>query len=69
MTRQAGSGVTIIEEAESTGQKICAHPCTKTDLNCAWPTANFVFDLSGKEHIGMLDLYENGKCDMLAISW
>ena len=61
--------ITTMEDAASSGLKICAHPVLRTDLERAWPGANFVFDYSGTEYFGLLDLYEKGECQALGISW
>lgn len=35
----------------------------------AWPNANFYFHESGREVLGMIEDYEAGKCEVLAIGW
>jgi len=61
--------ITTMEAAASSGMKICAHHVLRTDLERAWPGANFVFDYSGNESFGLLDLYEKGECQALGIQW
>ena len=69
LTQQAlNAPVTTMEEAVSGGVKICAHPAIKTELLQAWPAAKFVFDDSGKDELGLVEQYERGDCDVLAMS-
>ena len=56
-----------MEEAVEASATICAHPVLKTQLEIAWPRANFVFSNEGKEFYGMLDDYEDGKCQVMAV--
>merc|ERR1712194_322808 len=60
---------TTMEGVMSKKLKICAHPVIEADLERGWPDAKFVFDDSGNEYDGLLDLYEKEECQALAISW
>lgn len=69
MTRQTlDDTATTIEEAVAFGVKVCAHPALENELTTTWPAANFFFDQSGNDEIGLVNAYENQKCQALAIS-
>ncbi|KAL7526580.1 hypothetical protein ACHAXR_005246 [Thalassiosira sp. AJA248-18] len=57
--------VGTIEKVNHRGMKVCAHPALKTELQVAWPTVNFVF--SEASYSGMLEGFDKGKCDVLAV--
>ena len=40
----------------------------KAELEVAWQNTRFVYNLSGREYDGILDDYDDGKCDALAIA-
>ena len=68
LTRKTLSeSVTTIEEAVAKGLAICSHPVLKSQMEIAWPDANFVFGESGNEWHGVLDLYKENKCKVLAV--
>lgn len=47
-----------------------AHPILKTDLEKAYPTATFVYsdDDANSKWVEMLELFDAGECDVLAMS-
>jgi len=55
--------------AVAAGKIICAHPAVENELQIAWPEANFYFTQSGREFIGMIEDYDLGLCDFLAVGW
>eukprot|EP00591_Stephanopyxis_turris_P018071 CAMPEP_0195539896 /NCGR_PEP_ID=MMETSP0794_2-20130614/50295_1 /TAXON_ID=515487 /ORGANISM="Stephanopyxis turris, Strain CCMP 815" /LENGTH=748 /DNA_ID=CAMNT_0040673955 /DNA_START=67 /DNA_END=2310 /DNA_ORIENTATION=+ len=66
--------VDTMQGAINSGSTICAHPVLRSDLEFSWPHAKFVFAQADKKPgvdgatYFMLDLYDAGKCDMLAVS-
>jgi hypothetical protein len=48
---------------------ICAHPAIQSELQIAWPEANFYFTKSGKDFHGILEDYKLGLCEVMAIGW
>lgn len=48
-------------------KNICAHPALKAELEVAWPGAHFVFSDSGREIPGMMEDYDAGKCEVMAL--
>ena len=69
LTQNLTTSINTIETAVREGLHICAHPVIKTELMVAWPEAQFHFTEDGKEVMGMIADYENGKCQVLAIGW
>ena len=67
LTRAVPDHVGTMEGAVQYGLKICGHPALKIDLEKTWPEANFVFSDTGKEIYGLLDDYDAGKCDVMAV--
>ena len=49
------------------GMRICGHPALKSQLENKWPSAKFIYSDSGKEYYGLLDDYDAGKCDAMAV--
>ena len=56
-----------IEDVISEKKKICAHPALEDELSLAHPEARFVFNREGKELYGLVEDYQAGKCDFLAV--
>jgi hypothetical protein len=48
---------------------ICAHPAIQSELQIAWPKANFYFTKSGQDFPGMLEDYKLGLCEVMAVGW
>jgi hypothetical protein len=69
LTLSTSSGVTTVEGAMKESVLICAHPAVETELKVAWPNAKFYFHQNGNEVMGMIEDYEAGKCQILAIGW
>jgi len=67
LTQSLPDFIGTMEEAVEEGVKICAHPVLKTQFEIAWPRANFVFSNAGKEFYGMLEDYDDGKCEVMAV--
>ena len=63
------SEIKSMEGAVASGWTICAHPAIESELQIAWPKANFYFTESGKEFLGMLEDYSLGRCDVMAVGW
>jgi len=61
--------VQSMDRAVAAGKIICAHPAVENELQIAWPKANFYFHQGGKEFIGMIEDYDRGLCDFLAVGW
>lgn len=59
--------VATMDEAVEQGKKVCALPALKTELEKAWPLADFVFSESGKSYYGLVDDFDAGKCCFIAI--
>jgi len=59
--------IRTMEAAIADKMKICAHPVLRDELQVRWPDANFVFSESGTEFYGVLDLFDAGKCDVMAV--
>lgn len=57
----------MIEDAVAQEKAICAHPALESDLELAWPDANFVFNREGKELYGLVEDYDAGKCPVMAV--
>jgi hypothetical protein len=58
-----------MEGAVASNMIICAHPAIQSELEIAWPKANFYFTESGQEFNGMLEDYRLGRCDVMAVGW
>jgi hypothetical protein len=58
-----------MEGAVASNMIICAHPALRSELQIAWPKANFYFTESGNKYPGVLKDYSSGRCDVLAIGW
>ena len=67
LTQSLPDFIGTMEQAVEVGVTICAHPVLKTQLEIAWPRANFIFSNEGKEFHGMLDDYDNKKCQLMAV--
>jgi len=67
LTRRSTNHVGSIEDAVGSGMKICAHPALEDDLVLAHPDARFIFNQEGKELYGLVDDYDVGKCDVMAV--
>jgi len=61
--------VKTMGSAVAKGMIICAHPALKTELQVAWPDANFYFHEAGLEFPGMLDDWDAGKCRVMAVGF
>jgi len=58
-----------MEGVIAAGKNICAHPALKTELQSAWPKAKFYFTETGNEFHGIVEDYDLGRCEVLAIGW
>jgi len=67
LTRSGSTSVDTFEIVVARGLNICAHPALAGDLKLLHPKANFVFNQEGKELYGLVDDYDAGKCDVLAV--
>ncbi|KAL7533811.1 hypothetical protein ACHAXR_005454, partial [Thalassiosira sp. AJA248-18] len=67
LTRNDLNVVSTIEDVVAQGSKICAHPALQDDLERQHPGAKFVFNQEGKELFGLVEDYDAGKCDVLAV--
>ncbi|KAL9181674.1 hypothetical protein ACHAXT_012017 [Thalassiosira profunda] len=67
LTRSKSSYVGTIEESIALGYKICAHPALQSDLELAHPNANFIFNQEGRELYGLLEDYDAGLCEVMAV--
>jgi len=56
-----------MEQAIGNGLRICAHPAIEVDLKAMWKAAKFVFNHDVAEYEGLFQMYDAGKCDILAI--
>ena len=63
------SSIQSMEGAVASGWTICAHPALKSELQVKWPNANFYFTETGKEFHGILEDYNLGRCDVMAVGW
>jgi hypothetical protein len=63
------SEIKTMEGAVASGWTICAHPALESELQIKWPNANFYFTESGKEFTGILEDYNLGRCDVMAVGW
>jgi len=59
--------INTMEKAVAYKTKICGHSVLRDELQLRWPDANFVFPESGSSKYGVFDLYDAGKCDVMAV--
>ncbi|CAB9527882.1 receptor ionotropic, delta-2 [Seminavis robusta] len=57
-----------MEEAIFTNAPICAHPTLRKELESVWPDATFVVNEDNPTTFGIIELYEAGKCPVVANS-
>ncbi|KAL7466233.1 hypothetical protein ACHAXS_006521 [Conticribra weissflogii] len=67
LTRSVPDYVATMEGAVKNNLKICGHPALAGELTSKWPDARFVFSESEGEFYGVLEDYQAGKCDVLAV--
>ena len=67
LTQSLPDFVGTMDVAVEKGMAICAHPVLQSPLEIAWPRGNFVFSQSGREFYGLLDDYDAGNCDVMAV--
>jgi len=56
-----------VEGVVAAGLPICAHPAMQHELEMAWPKANFYYIDGSKGFHGMMDEYDLGRCQVLAV--
>lgn len=67
LTRPSEQFVGTVAGVIKEGKKICAHPVLKDEMKIKWPDASFVFHASAREFRGVVEDYDAGKCDVLAV--
>lgn len=67
LTRSIPDHVGTMEEAVQYGLKICGHPALKDDLESKWPSVTFIYSDTAKDFYGLVDDYDAGKCDVMAV--
>jgi len=67
LTRSNSLPVSTIEDVITRKMNICAHPVLADDIQLLHPTANFVFNQEGKELYGLVDDYDAGECEVMAV--
>jgi len=61
--------IKTIDGAIDAGLTICAHTAIEAELEVAYPDAKFYFHDKGREFHGVLEDYEDGKCQVMAIGY
>lgn len=65
----SGTNVQTMNDAVKLGVPICAHPAVRAELEGEWEGANFYFHQNGNEFPGLLNDYDAGKCELLAVGY
>ena len=58
-----------MDDAVTAKYRLCAHPAVQTDLEIAWPDADFYWHQDSNGFPGMLDDYLLGKCDAMLVGY
>eukprot|EP00956_Cyclotella_meneghiniana_P005409 scaffold6804_cov57-Cyclotella_meneghiniana.AAC.12 len=67
LTSNSANSVSTMKEAIAAGYTICAHPAVKSDLEIAWPNANFYYHNEGFEVQGIINDYLAVYTDSMAV--
>jgi len=67
LTKSTIDSVSTMDAAIQAGLTICAHPALKAEFEIAWPDAKFYFHQEGREFSGVLEDYDAGQCEVMAI--
>lgn len=67
LTNSTTNSVKTMDGAIQAGFTICAHPALKAEFEVAWPDAKFYFHQEAREFPGVLEDYDDGKCNVMAI--
>lgn len=59
--------VKSVKGVVAAGLPICAHPAIQHELKMAWPKANLHYVNGSKGFNGMIDDYDLGRCEVLAV--
>lgn len=67
LTRSLPDYIGNMEQVVANNKSVCALPALKTELEVAYPNANFVFSQSGKSYYGLVEDWDAGLCDFIAM--
>ena len=67
LTKTNQESVLTMSQAVRAGTRICAHPAVREELELKWTDADFYFHSKGNEFNGVLQDYDDGKCEALII--